>query len=56
MNSEENIMKTTRMLLLKECRIICLPFSRENYSGTVENAGLFRKKLDKMIKEFPERL
>jgi hypothetical protein len=47
-------MKTDKIPHPKETRIICLPYSRSDYSNIVKNANLFRQDLDEKIKAFPE--
>jgi hypothetical protein len=50
----EVIMKTDNIPLPKETRVICLPYSKSDYSNIIENTDLFRKDLDEKIKAFPE--
>ena len=47
-------MNTDNILLPKEVRVICLPFSRSSYPDIVENADLFRKYVDEKVEQFPE--
>ena len=35
-------------------RIICLPFSQDNYEAIIQNPTDFRKYIDKQIELFPE--